>query len=83
MKKNKIYIVVLGLIILAAAFLRLYRLDEFVTFLGDQGRDAIIIKRILTLEHFPAIGAPSSVGQVYLGPFYYYLMAPFLLLFFL
>jgi len=82
MKKNKIYIVVLGLIILAAAFLRLYRLDEFVTFLGDQGRDAIIIKRILTLEHFPAIGAPSSVGQVYLGPFYYYLMAPFLLLFF-
>jgi len=50
-------------------------------FLGDQGRDAIIIKRIVTLEHFPAIGPPSSLGQVFLGPFYYYLVAPFLLLF--
>lgn len=61
-------------------FLRLYRIDEFATFLGDQGRDAIIVKRIITFEHFPAIGAPSSIGQIYLGPFYYYLIAPFLLL---
>lgn len=50
-------------------------------FLSDQGRDAIIMKRIMTGEHFPAIGAPSSIGQIYLGPFYYYLIAPFLLLF--
>lgn len=50
-------------------------------FLSDQGRDAIIVKNIATLKHFPAIGASSSVGQVYLGPFYYYLIAPFLLLF--
>lgn len=63
------------------AFLRFYRLDTFVTFLGDQGRDAIIIKRMLTFEHFPAIGAPTSIGQVYLGPFYYYFIAPWLFLF--
>jgi len=50
-------------------------------FLSDQGRDAIIIKRIVTLEHFPAIGAPTSIGQVFLGPFYYYLISPFLALF--
>jgi len=50
-------------------FLRFYRLNDFAMFLSDQGRDAIIIKRILTGEHFPAIGAPTSVGQVYLGPF--------------
>lgn len=62
-------------------FLRFYRFEEFVTFLGDQGRDAIIIKRIITGEHFPAIGPPSSVGQVYLGPFYYYFIAPWLLFF--
>ena len=68
------------IVILFAVLLRLYRFEEYVTFLGDQGRDAIIIKRIVTLEHFPAIGAPSSIGQVFLGPFYYYLMAPFLLL---
>ena len=81
MKKINYSLVLVALIILAGALLRLFRLPEFVTFLGDQGRDAIIIKRIVTLENFPAIGAPSSVGSVFLGPFYYYLISPFLLLF--
>ncbi len=75
--KNRLFISLL----IAAGFLRLYRLGKFATFLSDQGRDAIIIKRILAFEHFPAIGAPSSLGQVYLGPFYYYLIAPFLAIF--
>lgn len=79
MKKN-IYIVIVILLVLAAIFLRLYRFEGFVTYLGDQGRDAMIMHRIVTAQDFPAIGAPSSVGQVYLGPFYYYLVAPFLLL---
>lgn len=35
----------------------------------------------MTFEHFPAIGAPTSVGQVYLGPFYYYFITPWLWLF--
>jgi len=59
-------------------FLRFYKLTGFTTFLGDQGRDAIVVKRILTLEHLPAIGAPTSIGQVYLGPFYYYFITPWL-----
>src|SRR3989344_2321104 len=67
-------------ILLPVVFLRFFKLAEFAMFLGDQGRDAIIIKRIITLEHFPAIGPPSSLGQIYLGPFYYYLIAPFLFL---
>lgn len=62
-------------------FLRFYKIEGFITFLGDQGRDAIILKRIITLEHFPAIGPPTSIGQVYLGPFYYYFIAPWLLFF--
>jgi len=69
------------LTIAVGIFLRFFRLEAFTTFLGDQGRDAIIIKRIVTFEHFPAIGAPTSVGQVYLGPFYYYFIAPWLFLF--
>ncbi|MEK7110049.1 MAG: glycosyltransferase family 39 protein, partial [Patescibacteria group bacterium] len=68
-------------VLLVGVFLRFYRLEGFVTFLGDQGRDAIIVKRIITLEHFPAIGPPTSIGQVYLGPFYYYFIAPWLLFF--
>lgn len=68
-------------VLLVGVFLRFYRLEGFVTFLGDQGRDAIIVKRIISLEHFPAIGPPTSIGQVYLGPFYYYFIAPWLLFF--
>ncbi len=67
-------------IFFAGFFLRIYKFYEYATFLGDQGRDAIVLKRIVTLEHFPAIGAPTSVGQVFLGPFYYYFIAPWLLL---
>ena len=78
---KRFYLICFIVTIAITTFLRLYRFDSFVTFLGDQGRDALIIKRIITLEHLPAIGAPSSVGQVYLGPFYYYLIAPFLALF--
>src|SRR3990167_886072 len=71
---NRIFI----LILLFGILLRFYQLEEFITFLGDQGRDAIVLKRIVTFEHFPAIGAPTSVGQVFLGPFYYYFIAPWL-----
>ena len=77
LSKNRFLIIIFILI----TFVRFYKLEEFVTFLGDQGRDAIIIKRIATLEKFPAIGPVSSIGSVFLGPFYYYLMTPFLLLF--
>lgn len=65
-------------IILLGAFLRLYRIDDFYMFLADQGRDAIIARRIATFEKLPLIGPPSSIGEVFLGPFYYYLVAPFM-----
>ncbi|HLL60208.1 MAG TPA: glycosyltransferase family 39 protein, partial [Candidatus Nitrosocosmicus sp.] len=78
--KDKYFLALLALFIVGI-FLRFYKLEGFVTFLGDQGRDAIVIKRILLFEHFPAIGAPMSIGGVYLGPFYYYFIAPWLLLF--
>lgn len=74
--KNKLIIVLLIL----AAFLRLYNLYDFTTFLSDQGRDAVIVRQIATLTHLTAIGPPSSIGGVFLGPFFYYLMVPFLLL---
>ncbi len=76
-KRDRTLSIALG-IFFTGFFLRIYKFYDFVTYLGDQGRDAIVLKRILTLEHFPAIGAPTSVGQVYLGPFYYYFIAPWL-----
>ncbi|MFA5136130.1 MAG: glycosyltransferase family 39 protein [Patescibacteria group bacterium] len=64
-------------IILCAIFLRMWRLGEFAMFLADQGRDALIVRKIALFQHLPLIGPPSSIGQVYLGPFFYYLIAPF------
>lgn len=75
------YLLIAIMLLIIGAVLRFYNFEGFITFLGDQGRDAVVMKRILTFEHFPAIGASMSVGGLYLGPFYYYFMAPWLLLF--
>lgn len=58
-----------------AAFLRFYRLSEYMTFLGDEGRDALMIKRILTTGDLPLLGPATSIGNMYLGPLYYYMMS--------
>lgn len=67
------------LIILAAAFLRLYKIDSYLNFLGDEGRDVMVVRNILHGD-LTLLGPRSSAGDFYLGPIYYYLMAPFLLL---
>jgi len=63
---------------LLGAVLRLYRIESSLQFLGDQGRDALVMKRMLIDYDLPFIGPVTSVGKFYLGPLYYYLMAPFL-----
>lgn len=70
-------------VLVLAAFLRFYRLSEYMTFLGDEGRDAIVIKNMFENLHFPLIGPPTSVGNIYLGPLYYYMMAVPMAIFYL
>lgn len=60
---------------------RLWDIQSYATFLSDQGRDAIVMRNIATLKDFTGIGPTTSIGNVFLGPFYYYFMAPFLLVF--
>lgn len=74
-KKNRFEIIFVVCLILIAAFFRLYRIDEYMDFRGDEGRDAIIVKEILVDYDFPLLGAPTSVGNMYNGPLYYYMMA--------
>lgn len=62
------------IVLVLAAFLRLYKIDQYMTFLGDEGRDAIIVKDMLVNYHIPAIGPTTSVGNIYSGPLYYYMM---------
>lgn len=78
--ENKKEILILLLIVLIGAFLRLYKIDQYLTFLGDEGRDVIIVRRFLTEGDVFLIGPGTSIGNMYLGPFYYYMMAPALLL---
>lgn len=68
---------IVGLLVVAVVT-RFYNLPGTVQFLGDQGRDALVVSRIFTAGDPVFIGPVTSVGNMYLGPFYYYFMLPFL-----
>lgn len=78
--KNPTEFWILAAILVVAAFMRLYRISDYLTFLGDEGRDVVIVRKLLVEGHPPLIGPGTSIGQMYLGPFYYYMMAPALFL---
>lgn len=71
-------------IILAGAYLRFANISSLTTFSGDQGFDFPIIKKIVTEGDFtllgPKIGPYNTLGHLYLGPAYYYILAPALLI---
>lgn len=77
-KLNRTDFYTLLTIISIGAFFRLFKISEYMTFLGDEGRDAIIVRRLLVYFDPILIGPGTSIGNMYLGPLYYYLMAPFL-----
>lgn len=75
--KRKIFWIVLFLT-LFGAILRLYRLPDSLQFLGDQGRDALRVARMFKQGDLVFIGPVTSIGNMYLGPLYYYFMVPWL-----
>lgn len=79
-RENRREAIILGIILLLGAFFRLYKIDEYMTFLGDEGRDAIVVRRLLVNFDPILVGPGTSIGNMYLGPIYYYMMAPALLL---
>ncbi len=64
-------------VLVIGLFLRTYKIRDYVLFLGDEGRDALAVYNILHGD-LTLLGPTSSVGGFFLGPIYYYLMAPFL-----
>lgn len=79
-RENPKEVLVVAIILIVGAFLRLYRIGEYMTFLGDEGRDVIVVRRLLVYADPILIGPGTSIGNMYLGPLYYYMMAPALLL---
>jgi 4-amino-4-deoxy-L-arabinose transferase-like glycosyltransferase len=49
-----------------------------MTFLGDEGRDVLIVRRMIVDGKWTLLGPTASVGGFFMGPIYYYFMAPFL-----
>lgn len=79
-KENRREFTLLVIVLLIGAFLRLFRISEYMTFLGDEGRDVIVVRRLLVNFDPILVGPGTSIGNMYLGPIYYYLMAPALLI---
>lgn len=70
-------ILVIALIVVGS-FFRFYNLKDSLQFQGDQGRDAMVVADIFKEKDPVFIGPVTSVGNMYLGPLYYYFMMPFL-----
>ncbi|HUV71537.1 MAG TPA: glycosyltransferase family 39 protein [Clostridia bacterium] len=75
--KLKLEYLLLFLILAFSAFFRLYRLDKLLGFWYDQGRDALTVWDLLHYRRFFLIGPVTGIEGIFLGPFYYYLIAPF------
>ena len=67
-------------ILLLALFFRLYRIEATMTFLEDEGRDLLIVKRMVDTGRPVLLGPQTSTGNMYLGPLYYYFITPALVL---
>ena len=80
-RANRTEVVLLALILFIGAFLRFYRLPEYMTFLGDEGRDALVWLKMIRKGKFVLIGPVTSIGNMYLGPLYYYFALPWFILF--
>lgn len=71
----------LGLILTAGVFLRFWQLQNWQFFTYDQARDYLIIKRLILDHKLTLVGPTVLAPGVYLPPFYYYSLVPFLYLF--
>ena len=75
----KIYIL-LSILLVLALFARVYRTEDLLGFYYDQGRDAKVIWRLWHEGRPFLIGPVTGLQGIFLGPLYYYLIAPFYLI---
>ncbi len=78
--KKRLELIIIAAVILIAVFFRFWQIRDYVVFLGDEGRDMLVMRNMI-LERRPVfLGPTASVGGFYLGPIYYWMAAPFLAL---
>lgn len=79
-RAHPVIYIFLFLTLLLALFVRVYRTEALLGFYYDQGRDAMVIWRLWNEGKFFLIGPVTGLAGIFLGPFYYYLIAPFYLI---
>ena len=68
---------IVAIILLAAFFIRVYRIDKLLGFYYDQGRDALVIWDFWHEGKLFLVGPTTGLAGIFRGPYYYYLIAPF------
>ncbi len=68
---------ILFLIFCLSIFLRTFRLGDLLGFYYDQGRDALVIWDLWHKGKLFLIGPTTGLAGIFLGPLFYYLIAPF------
>lgn len=58
-----------------ATVLRFYRLPEYMTFIGDQGRDYLAARDMALTGVWPLVGIPSSIPWLHQGSLFIWLTA--------
>jgi len=76
---KKAYILV-SLIILLAAFLRFFRLEENLSFHAELGDNYLVMKNYVAHREIPLVGPPTSHPWLSFGPFYYWIFTPILMI---
>jgi len=64
-------------VLVAAFFIRVFRVNEILGFYYDQGRDGLVIWDLIHKGKLFLIGPTTGIAGIFRGPFYYYLIAPF------
>lgn len=82
MEKNKILFILIGIFVFFGIFLRFYNLRNNIQFDFDQENYlAFPAKNILVDHHLTLIGPKTGVGNLYIEPLYYYIVALFYAIF--
>lgn len=76
-----IHAILLLLVILAAVFFRFYNTPARYGFDYDPVRDALIVDYAAKTFQLPLVGAPSGIGPFTFGPWYYYQLVLFKIIF--
>jgi len=76
LKRPTANMVILIALLLAAFFVRSYRTNALLRFYFDQGRDALVIHKMIHTPKPVLVGPTTGLAGILRGPFFYYLLLP-------